>query len=347
MLLFFTVALSSCSQTPTLKNNEQNLKDSNMVHKTDAEWKAQLSNEQYYVLREKGTEKPFTGALLMKKEKGVYKCAGCGAELFTDDMKFDSHCGWPSFDKEIEGNKITQTTDRSHGMVRTEITCTKCGGHLGHIFDDGPTETGKRYCVNSLSLEFVPTQKEQNFADPNIHSKTDSIVLGGGCFWCTEAIYEMLDGVISVESGYSGGNIKDPSYMEVCSGNTNHAEVVKIVFDITKTNLDELFKVFFATHNPTTLNQQGADRGSQYRSVIFYANENQKEIATSLISELNKDVYDNKIVTTLEPFSQFYKAEDYHQNYYSSNTEKPYCKSVITPKIEKFEKLFKDRLKKK
>ncbi|GMV77147.1 MAG: hypothetical protein AMXMBFR79_02820 [Chitinophagaceae bacterium] len=344
MLLLFTVALSSCSQTPTLKNNEQNLNDSNMIHKTDAEWKAQLSNEQYYVLREKGTERPFTGALLMNKEKGVYKCAGCGAELFTDNMKFDSHCGWPSFDKEIVGGKIAQTSDRSHGMVRTEITCTKCGGHLGHIFDDGPTETGKRYCVNSISLEFVPANK---ISESNITNTIDSIVLGGGCFWCTEAIYEMLDGVISVESGYSGGNIKKPSYRDVCTGNTNHAEVVKIVFDNTKTNLDEIFKVFFATHNPTTLNQQGADRGSQYRSVIFYANEKQKEIATSLISELNKNVYDNKIVTTLEPFSQFYKAEDNHQNYYSSNTEKPYCKSVITPKIEKFEKLFKDRLKKK
>ncbi len=125
------------------------------VTKTEQEWKAALSPEQYYVIREKGTERPYTGKLLMNKEKGVYKCAACGNELFSDNMKFDSHCGWPSFDKEIAGGKISTHVDNSLGMKRTEITCAKCGGHLGHLFDDGPTETGLRYCVNSLSLEFV------------------------------------------------------------------------------------------------------------------------------------------------------------------------------------------------
>ena len=128
----------------------------NTVIKTEEEWKKQLSPEQYFVLREKGTERPYTGQFYMTKDKGVYKCAACGNELFTSDMKFDSHCGWPSFDREIAGGKIKTVTDSSHGMVRTEIMCGKCGGHLGHIFDDGPTETGKRYCVNSLSLEFAP-----------------------------------------------------------------------------------------------------------------------------------------------------------------------------------------------
>lgn len=128
--------------------------DPNKVVKTEAEWKKQLSAEQFYVLREKGTERPFTGQYYLNKEKGVYVCAGCGSELFTSDMKFDSHCGWPSFDKEIAGGKIKTQVDNSHGMVRTEIMCAKCGGHLGHLFDDGPTETGMRYCVNSLSLDF-------------------------------------------------------------------------------------------------------------------------------------------------------------------------------------------------
>ncbi len=345
--LFINLMLNSCTNAQTTNQELKEKTDTNMINKTEAQWKEQLTNEQYYILREKGTERAFTGKLLMNKEKGIYKCAGCGTELFTDEMKFDSHCGWPSFDKEIAGGKIKQTTDKSHGMSRTEITCAKCGGHLGHIFDDGPTETGKRYCVNSVSLEFVPAAKNNNKEASNPISKTDSIILGGGCFWCTEAIYQMLDGVISVESGYSGGNIKNPSYREVCTGTTNHAEVVKIVYDNSKTNLDEIFKVFFSTHNPTTLNQQGADRGTQYRSVIFYANEHQKEIATSLITQLNKEVYDNKIVTTLEPFTQFYKAEEYHQNYYNNNKKQPYCNAVITPKIEKFEKLFKDRIKKK
>jgi len=127
--------------------------------KTEGEWKKKLSDEQYYVLREKGTERPFTGKFYLHKDKGVYTCAACGNELFTSDMKFDSHCGWPSFDREIKGGKIKTEVDSSHGMIRTEIMCAKCGGHLGHLFNDGPTETGIRYCVNSLSLEFAPEKK--------------------------------------------------------------------------------------------------------------------------------------------------------------------------------------------
>lgn len=137
------------NQTPTMANN-----DTTKVEKTESEWKEQLTAEQYRILRQKGTEMPFTGKLLENKEKGVYMCAACGNELFTSDMKFDSHCGWPSFDKEIAGGKIKTETDTSHGMIRTEIMCAKCGSHLGHLFDDGPTETGMRYCVNSVSLDF-------------------------------------------------------------------------------------------------------------------------------------------------------------------------------------------------
>lgn len=142
-----------------LKGFSQNKKTMASMTQNDHYWKEKLTKEQYYILREKGTERPFTGEFVMHKEQGVYKCAGCGSELFTDEMKFDSHCGWPSFDREIAGGKIKQTIDRSHGMVRVEITCAKCDGHLGHIFDDGPTNTGKRYCVNSLSLTFEPKKK--------------------------------------------------------------------------------------------------------------------------------------------------------------------------------------------
>lgn len=130
------------------------------VFRTEEEWKKILTPEQYHVLREKGTDAPFTGKLTLNKEKGLYSCAGCGNELFTSDMKFDSHCGWPSFDKEMEGGKIITKVDKSYGMVRTEILCAKCGSHLGHLFDDGPTETGLRYCVNSTSLEFKKSNKE-------------------------------------------------------------------------------------------------------------------------------------------------------------------------------------------
>lgn len=175
----------------------------------------------------------------------------------------------------------------------------------------------------------------------------DTITLGGGCFWCVEAVYEMLDGVIKVESGYSGGTIKNPSYREVCTGLTGHAEVAQITFDGSKTSVDEILKVFFTVHDPTTLNKQGDDVGTQYRSVIFYRNDQQRTIAKSIIEELNKNkVYADPVVTQLVPFSVFYKAEDYHQDYYNQNKNAPYCKMVIQPKLEKFEKVFKDRLKK-
>jgi methionine-S-sulfoxide reductase len=178
-------------------------------------------------------------------------------------------------------------------------------------------------------------------------SATDTITLGGGCFWCVEAVYEMLDGVIKVESGYSGGTIKNPSYKEVCTGLTGHAEVARITFDGSKTSIEEILKVFFTVHDPTTLNRQGADVGTQYRSVIFYKNDKQRTIAMSIIEELNKNkVYSSPIVTQVVPFSVFYKAEDYHQDYYNQNKEEPYCRMVIQPKLEKFEKVFKDRLKK-
>jgi len=179
-------------------------------------------------------------------------------------------------------------------------------------------------------------------------SNFETITLGGGCYWCVEAVYENLKGVKSVVSGFSGGRTANPSYEEVCSGTTNHAEVVQITFDKTVTNLDEIFKVFFTVHDPTTLNRQGADRGTQYRSVIFYNNEEQKKEAQSIIAELQKaKVYENPIVTTIEPFTKFYKAEDYHQNYYANNKNQPYCQMVIQPKLEKFEKVFKDKLKTK
>jgi methionine-S-sulfoxide reductase len=177
-------------------------------------------------------------------------------------------------------------------------------------------------------------------------SSSDTITLGGGCFWCVEAVYEELQGVIKVESGFSGGTVKNPSYREVCTGRTGHAEVAQITFDSTKTSVDEILKVFFTVHDPTTLNKQGADVGTQYRSVIFYRNEQQRNTAMNIIADLNKEhVYPNPVVTQLAPFTVFYKAEDYHQDYYNQNKDAPYCKIVIQPKLEKFEKVFKNRLK--
>jgi methionine-S-sulfoxide reductase len=182
----------------------------------------------------------------------------------------------------------------------------------------------------------------------NNMSNLETITIGGGCYWCVEAVYEKLNGVQSVVSGFAGGKTANPSYEEVSSGRTGYAEVVQVTYDKTITNLDEIFRVFFTVHDPTTLNRQGADVGTQYRSVIFFKDETQKVAAQNIIAALKKaKVYDSPIVTTLEPFIQFYKAENYHQNYYQNNKNQPYCQMVIQPKLAKFEKVFKDKLKKK
>ncbi len=171
--------------------------------------------------------------------------------------------------------------------------------------------------------------------------------LGAGCFWCVEAVYDQLEGVISVESGYSGGDTENPTYKEVCTGTTNHAEVCQITFDPDIISFGELLTVFWSIHNPTTLNQQGADIGTQYRSVVFYHSEKQKEIAEKQIELVNAEkLYEDPIVTEITPFDKFYVAEDYHQEYFDNNPNNSYCRMVVGPKVEKFQKLFKDQLKK-
>lgn len=177
--------------------------------------------------------------------------------------------------------------------------------------------------------------------------RTDTATFGTGCFWCTEAIFQQLDGVLKVTSGYSGGQVKNPTYKQVCEGNTGHAEVVQVVYDPSKISFDELLEVFWQTHDPTTLNRQGNDVGPQYRSAIFYHNEEQQQKAEKYKAELDKSgAWDKPIVTEITPFTNFYVAEDYHQDYYSNNGSQPYCYYVIRPKLEKFEKVFKNKLKK-
>ncbi len=177
----------------------------------------------------------------------------------------------------------------------------------------------------------------------NKNEELDSIVLGGGCFWCVEAVFQRMVGVEKVVSGYTGGFIKNPGYKEICTGRTGHAEVVKVYFDKSKTSLEKIFSVFFAVHDPTTLNRQGADEGTQYRSAVFYATEEQKNAALKAVQIVNESgEYENKVVTEISPLPIFYNAEDYHQNYYNQNKTQSYCQFVVKTKVDKFEKLFKD-----
>lgn len=334
-----TIAMENVISKP--ENPYYSNTDTKKLNVPNAEWKKILSPDLYAVAREADTERAFTGTMWKSETKGTYYCATCGNKLFKSDQKFVSSCGWPSFFEQTSKESITFKDDNSYGMRRIEANCGRCDSHLGHLFDDGPEPTGKRYCMNAISLDFVPDGVASTSGD------LETIVIGGGCFWCVEAVYQNLDGVKSVYSGYAGGTVENPSYEEVSTGRTGAAEVVEITYDKTKTNLDEIFKVFFTVHDPTTLNRQGADVGTQYRSAIFYKNENEKKVAQDLIKELNTEVFSNKIVTTLEPLKKFYIAEEYHQGYYENNKNKPYCEMVIQPKIEKFEKVFKDRLKKK
>ena len=175
----------------------------------------------------------------------------------------------------------------------------------------------------------------------------EKATFGAGCFWCTEAVFQRFEGVVSVESGYSGGNIANPTYEQVCTGTTGHAEVTQITYDPAKVSYDDLLQVFWKTHDPTTLNKQGNDTGTQYRSVIFYHNEKQKELAEKYKKELDASgAWKSPIVTEISPFTTFYKAESYHQNYYNDNKYQPYCMFVIGPKLDKFEKVFKNKMKK-
>jgi peptide-methionine (S)-S-oxide reductase len=194
----------------------------------------------------------------------------------------------------------------------------------------------------------MDSQKNQNPLESlsKINSTTDTATFGAGCFWCVEAIFQNLNGVQSVQSGYAGGNIKNPSYKEVCNGNTGHAEVCQIIFDPSKITFSELLEVFWKTHDPTTLNRQGNDMGTQYRSVIFYHTTEQKLLAEQYKKQINDEkAFQNPVITEIVPFTNYYAAEEYHQNYYNLNSEEGYCKFLIQPKLEKFEKIFKNKIK--
>lgn len=314
--------------------NKGNLTPDRRVVKTDGEWKDLLTEEQYLITRQKGTEKAHSSDLCSFFEAGKYSRICCDTLLFDSAEKFDSGTGWPSFTQPVKDNVVAYHKDVSYGMYRIEGTCNTCDAHLGHVFQDGPMPSGLRYCINAVALKKVESNERK-------------ATFGGGCFWCTEAIFQNLKGVIKVESGYSGGRISNPTYREVSSGITGHAEVIEFTYNPNEIAYEDLVKIHLTTHDPTTLNQQGADKGTQYRSVVFYRNEDEKTIALNLIKEL-KSTYDNMIITEVAMFEHFYPAEEHHQNYYTNNMDNNrYCAVVINPKLRKFKELYKDKLKTK
>ena len=275
-----------------------------------------LTPEEERVIVHKGTERPFTGMYDHFFEQGTYVCKRCDAPLYSSTDKFDSGCGWPSFDDEIPGAvKRTRDADGS----RTEITCAKCGAHLGHVFEgEGLTDKNMRHCVNSISMTFIPEEKEV---------KTETGYFAGGCFWGTEHLFKELEGVISTRVGYMGGSKAKPTYKDVCTGTTNHAEAVEVVFDPSKTDYETVAKYFFEIHDPTQDDRQGPDVGSQYRSAVFYTDDNQKQIAEKLIKILKGKGYD--VVTEVTKADSFWVGEDYHQDYYDVTGKTPYCHAYV------------------
>ena len=312
LIFILFISMTSCAQENSnlVDNNEE--VNSIQIKKTTMKAYNPLTKEEQKVILQKGTEYPFSGEYTKKKEKGTYLCRQCNAPLYNSTDKFESECGWPSFDDEIKGAVLRKPDSDGN---RTEILCVNCGAHLGHVFEgEKLTDKNIRHCVNSISLRFIPKE---------ISTIPERAIFAGGCFWGVEYYMNNNPGVLSTTVGYINGKTDNPTYEDVCSHTSGHAEAIEIFFDPNIISFEKLAKLFFEIHDFTQVNRQGPDVGDQYRSAIFYLSENQKQIADSLVRVLDNKGY--KVATEILAAKVFWPAEKYHQDYYEKKGGIPYC----------------------